>query len=78
MSEILEPQTNPTRRRFLLASGAVSALALAGCTTSDSGPVAPQESTQSAELPYMMMYRAMPEEDFPIPAVDLRRVPPRF
>lgn len=78
MSKIIERQINPSRRRFLLASGAVGALALAGCTTTDGGPEVTQEHTQSGELSNLMMYRAMPEEDFPIPAVDLRRVPPRF
>jgi lipoprotein-anchoring transpeptidase ErfK/SrfK len=78
MSEIFEPQTEPSRRHFLLASGAVGALALAGCKTTESGLEAPQQSTQSAELPYVTMYRAMPEEDFAIPAVDLHRVPPQF
>ena len=78
MSKIIERQINPSRRRFLLASGAVGALALAGCTTTDGWPEVTQEHTQSGELSNLMMYRAMPEEDFPIPAVDLRRVPPRF
>lgn len=78
VSEIFEPQINPSRRRFMLGSGAIGALALAGCTTTDNGLEASQESHQRAEVPYVMMYRAMPEEDFPIPAVDLNRVPPQF
>lgn len=62
----------------MLSSSALSALALAGCTTTTIEDPVPLEPAQRAELPYVMMYRAMPEEDFPIPAVDLRRVHPRF
>lgn len=62
----------------MLASGAAGALALAGCTTVPAEESSSQEPEQGAALSYVRMYRAMPEEEFPIPAVDLRRVHPRF
>lgn len=65
-----------TRRRLLIGSASSTALLLTGCTTSvvlpESGPVV--KTSRS----YALMYAAMPEERFPIPSVDLNRVPARF
>lgn len=67
-----------SRRRFLSgAAAAGGALALQGCVSGESARplLRPQ-----AELDpnYLAMYGPMPEEDFPIPAVDLKKVPPKF
>lgn len=61
------------RRLFLIASP----LALAGCVTSGS-------SRSSRVLPaamdphYLSMYAAITDEPFPVPAVDLSQIDPRF
>jgi lipoprotein-anchoring transpeptidase ErfK/SrfK len=61
-----------SRRNFLLTA---SAAALAGCAPRHeplvaSGPVIPPE--------YLAVYGARPDEQFPLPAVDLSEVDPRF
>ena len=51
---------------------------LAGCTTvSPPGP-APKQAEPPPEPSFAHMYRAMPEERFPIPAVDLSKVNSKF
>lgn len=70
--------TRHTRRTFLvLAGGSAASAVLSGCTTPaadvQAQPAAPQPNTF-----YANMYRAMPEERFPIPAVNLNRVDERF
>lgn len=66
-----------SRRNFVLGT---SAAALAGCTTSRQVPVL--DATPSKPSPisqeYLQMYRAMPEEQFPIPAVNLRKIDPVY
>ncbi|WP_430511886.1 L,D-transpeptidase [Pannonibacter phragmitetus] len=75
-----------SRRRFLVAA---SATLLAGCNSRYVQPVpspgmardgyegaAPSYSQIPAE--YLQMYGPMPNEQFPIPAADLRRVKPQF
>lgn len=63
-----------TRRSFLAGSASLTGLAVSGCVSSGAGPVtaAPEPS------PYLSMYRAMPEERFPIPAIKLDRVQERY
>jgi lipoprotein-anchoring transpeptidase ErfK/SrfK len=57
------------RRSFLFGSAAgLGALGLAGCATSDR--VIPAEVAK--------LYGPLPHEKFPIPAVDLRKVDPKF
>ena len=71
-------------RRQLLA--AASATLLAGCTTRYAQPIPspgmPYEPYQPSgpRIPeeYLRMYAAMPNERFPIPAVDLRKVNPIY
>ena len=63
-----------SRRHFMFGGASLSALALAGCTTTD---------TQVSAMPridpyYLAMYGPMPDEKFPVPGVDLRTVPPEF
>ncbi len=63
---------NLSRRGFLAGGAALSALALAGCaTTEERIPVEP-----SFDPAYLQMYAALPNEKFPVPAVDLRRLKP--
>ncbi|MEO8685615.1 MAG: L,D-transpeptidase, partial [Devosia sp.] len=61
-----------SRRGFLAASAAAGALALAGCaTTSEQLPPEP-----TFDPAYLQMYAALPNEKFPVPAVDLRLMKP--
>lgn len=65
-------------RRGVLAGGLAS-LALAGCsTTASQRPVPLANSARPIDPRVQMMYAAMPEEQFPIPAVDLTKIEPRF
>jgi lipoprotein-anchoring transpeptidase ErfK/SrfK len=64
-----------SRRHFLLGAGSAASLALAGCSdfggrrfTAEADPVFPDY--------YVQMYGPMPDERFPIPAVDLRKLNP--
>ncbi len=67
------------RRQFLGTAASVFGVALAGCTTTqppiDGPPPAPMPQFPEAAT---LMYRAMPEERFPIPAVNLTRLDPAF
>jgi lipoprotein-anchoring transpeptidase ErfK/SrfK len=66
----------PTRRLFLIGA---SALALSACTSGNNrrlaagGPI-----VLDIEQPWASYYSAVPGEPFPVPAVDLRRVPRQF
>jgi lipoprotein-anchoring transpeptidase ErfK/SrfK len=62
----------PSRRTFLFGAASLASLALAGCTTT-SQPVV--EEPQFSQY-YLNMYAALPNEQFPVPAVDLRRLKP--
>jgi lipoprotein-anchoring transpeptidase ErfK/SrfK len=68
-------QFDHTRRQFLTGSAAASLVALGGCTTV---PDAPAPKKPEIDPMYISMYAAMPEERFPIPAVDLTKVDPIF
>jgi lipoprotein-anchoring transpeptidase ErfK/SrfK len=61
-----------TRRSFLAGSASLTGLAVSGCVSTTTPPAAPPVS------PYLSMYRAMPEERFPIPAINLNKVPERY
>ncbi|MEM5582345.1 MULTISPECIES: L,D-transpeptidase [unclassified Roseibium] len=72
-------------RRLFLASAA-AALA-AGCASSQRGGQLPARPGRPGSGPvagariapeYLQMYRAMPEERFPIPAVDLTKIDPLY
>lgn len=70
---------NSARRQFLsLAAAAAGGLVLSACTTTESPPVASAPTKPATDASYVSMYRAMPEEDFPIPAVDRTKVDKRF
>jgi len=64
------------RRRFLRSSIAVSAFALSGCTASSGlkGKAAGIPSRRQIAA----MYAALPNEQFPIPAVNLKKVPSKY
>lgn len=68
----------PSRRQFLRAlAGSGGLIALQGCVSVGS-PIAPPAPKPEADPRNLAMYGAMPQEDFPIPAVDLKKVHPRF
>jgi len=72
-------EKSPSRRQFLtLAAATAGTLVLPACTTVDSTTVPSAESEPATDTSYLSMYRAMPEEDFPIPAIDLTKVDKRF
>ena len=60
--------------------GSVLALTLAGCATTAPTPRAVPAPPPAPKHPdhALLMYRAMPEEAFPIPAADLARLDPRY
>lgn len=66
------------RRHFISGSAALSLFPLAACstTTETEAPDVPEV----AKVPqnYKSMYGPLPQERFPVPAVDLERVPPNF
>ncbi|MCK7615698.1 L,D-transpeptidase [Roseibium sediminicola] len=64
-----------TRRHFLAGSASLTGLAVTGCASTNRTPVPLSPAEDPANL---VMYRAMPEERFPLPAIDLKKVPVRF
>src|SRR5690554_5777875 len=64
------------RRHFLTGAASLSALALAGCSSSMMEP--PQPATPQYDPFYVDMYGPRPNERFPIPAVDMRYLDPAF
>lgn len=67
-----------SRRAFLVGGASASTMALAGCasTTETVGALAAGEP--KIDPAFMRMYAAMPEERFPIPAVDLTKIDPKY
>ena len=66
------------RKFFTVAAAATATAALPGCATTEDAPVSPGPSKPAVDAGYAQMYRAMLEEDYPIPAVDLSKVKRRF
>jgi|SRR5690554_6667848 len=66
------------RRRFLAGASSLAALAAAGCTTTSTNTT--PATVQPPPIPesVRMMYAAMPDEQFLVPAVDLRYLKPEF
>ena len=67
-----------SRRAFLAG---LPLAALAACTTAprmDLGPVAPVPTTPAIDPAYVAMYGPLPDERFPIPALDLSVIDPQF
>jgi len=65
--------TTLSRRGFLFGSASLASLSLAGCATTAQTPIEPTISDY-----YLQMYGARPDEQFPIPAVDLRAMNPAY
>jgi lipoprotein-anchoring transpeptidase ErfK/SrfK len=72
-----------SRRSFLAGAAGITVLALAGCSSTvgsrridfpDFGGMVPSQLNPQA----MMMYAAMPEEKFPVPAVNLAELKPGY
>jgi lipoprotein-anchoring transpeptidase ErfK/SrfK len=57
-----------SRRSFLVGAAAVSALALAGCST----------TSTMGDAEAKRIYGALPNERFPVPAVDVSRIDPKY
>lgn len=70
--------TTLSRRGFLAGASSLLAMAAAGCTTTM--PRTQPATSLPPPIPpeVAMMYRALPEEKFPVPAVDLRYLKPQF
>ena len=69
------------RRRFLGGSSSALAFAISGCATSDAPSAAdsiPEPPAPRFSEAVLQMYRAMPEEQFSIPAVNLTRLDPAY
>lgn len=67
---------HPSRRAVLIGGGASL---LAGCAGTTSIRPAPETASPPVPAPHIVtMYRAVPEERFPIPAVDVARIDPRY
>jgi len=73
---------NLNRRRFAAGAASLAGLALAGCTTSAptrkaaAVPARPADPRPSPTV--VAAYGPMPNERFPLPAIDISRVPERF
>jgi lipoprotein-anchoring transpeptidase ErfK/SrfK len=66
-----------SRRHMMLGASSLSVLALAGCTTTTSKlPATPPAPAIPPE--YLLMYAALPEERFPIPAARIDLIDPRY
>jgi lipoprotein-anchoring transpeptidase ErfK/SrfK len=77
MTHSAAPSSSLLTRRALITGAA--GLALAGCTTGTARRPGPVVAGPSAIDPYYLaMYAAMPQEKFPIPAVDLRKLDPVY
>lgn len=65
----------PSRRAFVLGGASMLGLAVAGCTTvADQG----SDDGDGGISNYASMYGPLPGEQFPIPGVDLDKVPSKF
>lgn len=69
-------KTAISRRKFVKSSLLFSALALTGCTSSSR--IGRKITVVPSKRKTAAMYAALPNEKFPIPAVDLKKVPSRF
>lgn len=73
------PSVRLSRRAMLAGLASVSALALAGCSTTGTVPDAPAEPVRPVVPPDVLaQYAARPEEEHPVPAADISRMDPRF
>ena len=68
---------NINRRNFLTGGSCIAASILAGCSTSRI-KTSNGKSSPEALSSYTKTYGAIPTEKFPIPAVDLKKVPKKY
>ncbi|RYH98441.1 MAG: L,D-transpeptidase, partial [Acetobacteraceae bacterium] len=64
-----------SRRLFLLG---VSALALSACSSTGRSRLADGKVVIQVDEPWATWYAAKTDEPYPVPAVDLRRIPQQF
>ena len=64
----------PSRRSFLAGGASLAALSLAGCATQRMQAV---ETPQFSDY-YLSMYGPLPNEKFPVPAIDLTKLDPNM
>ncbi len=64
------------RRQFITGAGSLSVFALQGCSTTETVQAPPEP--RGPPSAYLAMYGPMPGERFPIPAVDLTKVPEKL
>lgn len=66
-----------SRRQFMAVGAGFAALSLAACAKR---PADGSLNTQEPGIPleYQQMYAAIPDEQFPVPAVNLRRLDPKY
>ena len=72
-----------SRRKFVIGGASVSTLALAGCSVNREPTLAQKrlarrKASEWAFNEYALLYGPKPEEQFPLPAVKLRVVNPKF
>ncbi|MEO6396740.1 MAG: L,D-transpeptidase [Devosia sp.] len=67
----------PTRRGFLTAAAGLAALSLAGCATSRRLPFFEDQGPEISDY-YRQMYGPLPDERFPVPAINLRQLDSRW
>ena len=67
------------RRQFICGAAGSSVLALSGCTTATRTDLPVEEATPNPKLATIRaMYGPMPGERFPLPAIDINKVPTKF
>jgi lipoprotein-anchoring transpeptidase ErfK/SrfK len=74
ISQTMTFPTLPSRRTFMFGAASLAGLALSGCATSGGRRLEP--STPQFSDYYVQMYGALPDEKFPVPAVDLAQLKP--
>ena len=68
-----------TKRKLLWGMASLSGLAISGCSTIGKLPTLPEKVTvKPIDRSFAQMYRPLPNERFPIPAINLDKVPSRF
>jgi len=67
-----------SRRHFVSGSASLAGLAVAGCTTTPEQPSQVELMKPVINSSYQLMYGPKPKERFPIPAVELEKVPEQF
>ena len=69
-----------TRRQILVSTASLAGLAVSGCVSAPNyTPLKPQPPEQQPiSSDYTLAYGPRPNEQFPLPAVDLSKVPQRF